>query len=173
MPYLGSGVDQHVNTAPVPTWVFTPTPLVTASVRLYNEGTQLVYVGGANVSPFNGLPISPGCKPVELQNITGTVYTCSAVAAGALVGTLNTAYTAGTTAFTLKAAPGTSLAAGSTFLLAGSTGTIYNEVLVVSSTTSGNTLITTTASLYDHGTIATLYAATTTPGQLRVTAGVV
>jgi hypothetical protein len=173
MPYLGAGVDQHVNTTPVPTWVFTPNPVGGSSVRLYNEGTQPVYVGGANVSPFNGLPIWPGSRPVEIQNANGTVYTCSAISIGATANTITAASTVGQTTFTTSAAPAATLAAGSTFVLGTAAGGGGQEVLVVASTSASSVVTTTTGALFSHQASSIAYAASTTPGQLRVTAGVV
>lgn len=172
MPNLGAGVDQHINTTPVPTWVFTPNPVGGATVRLFNEGAGIVYVGGANVTPFSGLPLFPYSKPLELQNISGTVYTCSNVLVGANLATTSTAYTAGTTAFTMKATVPTGLAAGATFAIANTAATAYYEVLTVASTSASSVITTTTGALFDHTSAATFLLCSTTPGQLRVTAGV-
>jgi hypothetical protein len=172
VPYLGSGVDQHVNTSPVPTWVFSPSPAGGASVRLYNEGTQPVYIGGANVSPYNGLPLYPGSRPLEIQNANGTIYTCSAVSPGTAAGTMSAAaLPAGATLATLTTAVPTAFAAGSTFTI--SNGSTNAEVLVVASTTASSVVNFTTAALYDHVASSLFTAVTTKPGQLRVTAGVV
>lgn len=171
MPNLGPGVDQHVNTAPVPTWVFSPTPNAPSTVRLYNEGSQILYVGGVNVSPFNGLPIAPGNKPLEMQNALGTIYTCSNAVAGAVGGTVTSASTAGQTQFVTAASVATSgFSPGATFIL-GSAGS--QEVLVVNTVSvSFTTIGTTTGALYDHKASSPVYPATSTIGQLRVTAGV-
>lgn len=169
MPNLGAGVDQHVNTTPVPTWVFSPSPVGGASVRLYNEGTQPVYVGGVNVSPYNGLPLYPGSRPVEIQNANGTIYTCSAVTTGAVAGTVTSASTAGQQSFVTGASVTTS---GGAVLVVGRSGS--QEVLIVNTVSgSGTTIGTTTAALYDHAATSPLYSATSNVGQLRVTAGVV
>jgi hypothetical protein len=173
MPYLGAGVDQHVNTTPLPTWVFTPNPVGSATVRFYNEGNQPVFIGGANVTPLSGIPLYPGSKPFELQNCNQTVYSCSNLILGAALSTTSTAYAAGVTSFTMKATVPTGLAAGATFPLANTAGTSYYEVLTVAATSASSAITTTTASLYDHGSAATFCAITTVPGQLRVTAGVV
>lgn len=172
MPNLGAGVDQHVNTAPVPTWVFTPNPSGGASVRLYNEGSQPVYVGGVNVSPFNGLPLFPGSRPLEVQNAQGTVYTCSNVTSGAVGGTVTSASTAGQQSFvTAASVPTANFSPGATFII-GRAGS--QEVLTVNTVSASYTTIgTTSVALYDHAATSPLFSATTTPGQLRVTAGVV
>lgn len=177
MPNLGAGVDQHVNTAPVPTWVYQPPTFISGSpappaIRLYNEGTQLLYVGGANVSPFNGLPLPPGGRPLEISNAQfGTIYTCSNVLAGAVGGTVTAASTAGQNSFVAAASVSTtSFAVGSTLVI-GRAGS--QEVLVIQTiSTSYTTIGTTTVALYDHAATSPLFPATTTPGQLRATAGI-
>jgi hypothetical protein len=173
MPNLGAGVDQHINTTPVPTWVFTPNPVGGATVRLYNEGTQPVYVGGADVSPFNGLPLFPGGRPLELQNITGTVYTCSNAVVGSNTASAtisSNGATAGSTVLTVGSAFSTTITAGTTMILSGPAG-VGAEVITVSGT-AASALTLSTALLYDHRTASTATVATSTPGQLRVTAGV-
>ena len=171
MPYLGAGVDQHVNTAPVPTWVFTPNPVGGASVRLYNEGTQLVYVGGVNVSPYNGLPLWPGSRPVEIQNANGTIYTCSNVNLTTTVMTAaSSALAAGASSLSTTAVVASGFAAGTVFVLGAGNA---KDVLVVASTAANSTITFTTNTLYDHVGSSLLTAATSIPGQLRVTAGVV
>lgn len=172
MPNLGAGVDQHVNVGAVPTWVFSPTAGLPNTVRLYNEGAggPLVYVGGANVSPLNGLPLSPGNEPLRLVNITGPVYACSAVSPGTAAATIGTGVpsNAGTTKFSVTTM-NTSFAAGTVLLVGGGTS---QEVLVVAST-AGTVITTTTSSLYDHAVGAPLTACTYFPAQLRATAGAI
>lgn len=174
MPNFGPGVDQHINTIVTPTWVFSPTPnVVGPSVRLYNEGTQIVYVGGANVSPFNGLPLPPNSRPLEIQNMTGTVYTCSNISVTgtgytAAAGALN----AGSTAITLSGSV-TTLGVGSVLVLGAAPSQEVVQIANVTAT-SGSVISFTlaTATLYDHKTAMPMTLATSVPGQLRVTAGV-
>jgi hypothetical protein len=138
---------------------------------LFNEGSNVVYVGGANVSPFNGLAIPPGSKPIEIQNAQfGTVYTCSnsAIGANTAAGTLSALFNAGGSSVAVSASYSTAITIGSTIILG--TGTAA-EVLVVSAT-AATTITTSTTTLYDHKTASVLTLANSTPGQLRVTAGV-
>jgi hypothetical protein len=175
MPNLGAGVDQHVNTTAVPTWVYQAPAYVAGSnfqttLRLYNEGTQTVFVGGPNVSPLTGFPIPPGSKPVEIQNVSGTIYSCSnsAVGANTAAGTLSAAMAAGASSVPVSASFSTVITIGSTIYLndAGNGG----EYLVVSAT-AATTITTSTPALYDHASGSKATLATTTIGQLRVTAG--
>lgn len=169
MPNFGAGVDQHVNPAATPTWVFTPTTGAPSSVRFYNEGSGTVYVGQANVSPYNGLPIIPGNRPVEFQNVTTSLYACSAAGAGTSVTTLSAAVVAaGATTFTVATTAG--FVAGSQLIL-GNSGKGQEIVSVASTTATVVTLNGTT--LYDHAASSTVSTAAVIPGQLRVTAGVV
>lgn len=168
MPFLGAGVDQHVNPSVTPTWIFTPTPNAPATVRLINEGSNTVYVGQSNVSPFNGFPIPPNSKPFQLQNVLTTLYACSGVTANAASSTLNGAVAAGSTVLTLVTAA--SFVVGSTAVI-GNTGK-GQEVATVTGTTA-TALTLSTATLYDHATGVTVATGTVVPTQLRVTAGVV
>lgn len=174
MPNLGAGVDQHVNTSPTPTWVFTPNPVGGASVRLYNEGSQPVYVGGPSVSPSNGLPLFPGGRPLELQNVSGTIYSCSNAIVGAntAAATISSnGATAGSTVLAVGAAFSTQIVAGTNMIFSGPAGVGSQVVTVVG--TAASALTISTALLYDLRTAATGTVCTSTPGQLRVTAGVV
>ncbi len=169
MPNLGAGVDQHVNPAATPTWVFTPTPGVPASVRFYNEGAGTVYVGQANVSQYSGIPILPGNRPVEFQNMTTSLYACSSAAVGANTTTLSAAVVpAGNTSFTVTTTagfvPGTSL-------ILGNVG--KGQEIVTVATTTATVVTLTGATLYDHAVSSTVSTAVVVPAQLRVTAGVV
>lgn len=169
MPNLGPGVDQHVNPNPIPTWIFTPTPNAAASVRLYNEGSNVVFVGQANVSPYNGMPIYPGNRPVEFQSMLATLYACSNVAPGTVSNTLTAvALTVGTTSFTVGSTTGFGIG---TSLILGNTGK-GQEVATVAGTTATAVTVS-TALLYDHGASETVSTAVVFAGQLRVTAGVV
>ena len=176
MPNLGAGVDQHVNTAAVPTWVYNAPAYVAgsnfqATLRLYNEGTNTIFVGGANVTPFNGFPIPPGSKPVEIQNVTGTVYTCSnsfvtgSATAAATLGTGTGIATVGTTKLTVTTAAG--IQAGQSIIIG--TASNVEPAVVLSIATTVITLANPT--LYYHAVGDVMTVATTTIGQLRVTAG--
>lgn len=168
MPNLGAGVDQHVNLAATPTWVFTPTPNAPATIRLFNEGRNTVFVGQANVSPSNGFPLAPNGK-IEMSNVTQTIYACSICQGGAAGATTLTAAatTAGTSTFTVSSGAG--FAVGSTLLLGGPTS---SEAVSVSGL-AGAVVTTGTPTLYDHVLSSPVTVATLSIGQLRVTAGVI
>lgn len=173
MPNFGPGVDQSLAPAVTPTWVFTPTPGVRSpSVRFYNTGnSQPVYIGGANVTQFNGLPLYPGTRPIELQNMPTTMYVCSGATRGAAGGTLGSASTAGTTTVTLAAAVPAALAAGTTVMIGTTVNTSSFDVNVVASTTASSALTFANPLLYDHANSTVVYAATPNTGSVRVTAG--
>lgn len=166
MPQFPPGTPNNVSVTPVPLQVFTPTPGVTSSVRFYNPGPATVYVGLANVSPVNGLPIAPGNRPVELQNANTTLYACSGYSSAGATTTLSAATTAGSTTFT----PGTLLTAGSYYRIGNATGV---EFVQAASVSASSAVTTTTPLLYDHATGATVATLTVVPGPLSVQAGVV
>lgn len=168
MPNLGPGVDQHVNTTAAAQWVFTPTPGAPATVRLYNEGfSNPVFVGSSAVTAFNGMQLPVGSRPIQLENVTQTLYAVAAVTPGTGTNTVSTAAAAGVSAFTVSAVAGISI--GGTVVVG-----IGNnrEAFTVLGTTATSVTVS-TASLYAHPTGDTVTTATLLPGQLRVTAGVV
>ena len=171
MPNLGAGVDQHVNAAAIPTWVFTPNPSAATNVRLYNEGSQVIYVGQSAVTPSTGMPLLPNSKPIELYGVTQTLYACSGVVAGTAAATVAaTGYqTAGSTGFTVASGGMPNIPVGTTFLIGSGTG---REALVVATSVSTTAITTTTPSLFEHGGGDVIFSCTTNIAQLRVTAGV-
>ncbi len=172
MPNLPPGTDQSVNAGPTPSWVFSPVSKVPNTLRLLNTGPNTVWVGGANVSQFNGFPVPPNSRPLELQNIGNTVYTCANVVPTGTGYTLaSSALPAGSTAFTVSASVST-ISAGSVVIL-GASGS--QEVVSVSATGGATTTTFTlaTATLYDHVASSPATLATAQVGQLRVSAGVV
>ena len=169
---LPPGTGQSVNPGVTPTWVFTATSKVANTLRLANTGLYPVYAGGANVSQFNGLIIPPGSRAVELQNVQGTVYTCSGVSPTATGYTLAaSALAAGSTAFTVSASVAT-ITAGS-YVILGAAGS--QEVVSVSATGGATTTTFTlaTATLYDHVASSPATLATAQLGQVQVNAGIV
>ncbi len=173
MPNLPPGTGQAIAPAVTPTWVFTPPPgSVTATLRIQNLGLSTVYVGGVNVSQFNGLPLAPGNRPLELMNCPYTVYTCSGVSPTATGYTLAaSALPAGSTAFTTSASVST-ISAGSVVIL-GASGS--QEVVSVSATGGATTTTFTlaTSTLYDHVASSPATLATARIGQVQVQAGVI
>ena len=166
MPNLGPGVPNNVNPLVTPTWVFTPTPLAAATVRISNNSGNTVYIGGSNVSQFNGLPLPPGNRPVELQNCPFTLYTCSGVFGSGTAPVTNAALAAGVTTFTVTT---TGLAAGPAILGNGTA----QEVVNIASIASSTVVTLSVATLMDHVTAATVATAVARPASITVTAGVV
>jgi hypothetical protein len=175
-PNLPPGTPNTVNPAVTPTWAFTPpSASVTATVRLYNTGRTPVYVGGSQVTQNNGLLIPPGSRPVEMQNVTQTLYALSPVVAGSAVaaGTMSaSAVTVGTTAITLTATVPTSLAAGTTIIVGSTVGTGW-EAQVVNSTTASSQITFANPLVQDHVGSGVIYTATAQLGQIGVAGGVV
>jgi hypothetical protein len=165
MPFLGTGIGQNISTAPQATWVFTPTPGHASTVRFYNPGGNIAYIGQAGVTWQTGFPIPPNCKPIELQNVTTTLYAVSNVVPGAATNTVSTAAVAGVTAFTVSAVTG---------IVAGGAVVIGNgpnrEAFTVLGTTATSVTVS-TASIYAHPTGDTATTASVYSTPLQISAG--
>ena len=176
MPNLPPGTPNTVNPAVTPTWAFTPpTAAVTSTINVYNTGRTPVYVGGAQVTQNNGLLVPPGSRPLELQNVTQTVYVLSPVVASSVTvaATMSaSAVTVGTTAITLTAAVPASLAAGTTIVVGSTVGAGW-EAQVVNSTTASSQITFANPLVQDHIGSGIIYTATAQLGQVRVIGGVV
>jgi hypothetical protein len=185
MPYLGAGVDNHVNLTFTPTVIFVPTPGQSATARIYNEGRTLVYIGGAEVGQGNGLPLPPGSKPIEIINPVSNIYAVSYGALGAIAGTVgassavtNIISPGNATSTVTTAAAYPSTWTPGTIIGIGNTVNSSNLEFVTVATSVSTTALTTTV-LYPHnggqGSLAAegLYPVTATYGQVRVTSGVV
>lgn len=174
MPYLGPGVGQTIQPTALPTWVFTPTPGQAATVRITNNSANIVYLGGSNVSQYNGLPLPPGNRPVELQNCPFTVYTAAAAFPSGNNTTISGSQVQGVSAFT--AAAGTGLYAGGTLQVGNGTNLEYvvvSTIVNLGGTTGTSTVTTTTPFLYDHAASSTVSTVTVRPGNVTVSAGIV
>lgn len=170
---LPPGTPNSVNPAVTPTWVFTPTPNAPATVRISNTSRYPVYVGGSQVTQNNGIQIPPGSRPVELQNVTQTMYALSPVQNPVIAGTMSaSAVTVGTTAITLTTTVPTSLAAGTTIIVGSTAGTGW-EAQVVNSTTASSQITFANPLVQDHVGSGVIYTATPQLGQVLVTPGVV
>jgi hypothetical protein len=173
MPNLGPGVPNNTNLTFTPTWLFTPSSSGINNLRLYNNGRNTVYVGQAEVTVNTGLPILPGGKPVELTNVQNSLYAISAYQVGTLLGTVQTAATAGTTTITFSSTvPVATLGVGGVFMIGSTSSTSNQEALSVASTTATSVLTTSTATAFAHGVTDVVYAITPSYGQLSVIGGV-
>lgn len=163
-----------VNTTPLPTTVFVaPTGTgVNALCILKNESpSQTLFVGLSACTPKTGIPLPPN-ESIKLNSANSNLYACSNWVVGTqLATTSSSAYTAGTIQFTTSASALASLPVGTYFVVGGTTNASQQEVLCVATSVSTTVLTTTTASLFDHAASQPLYAATTTPGILRVERG--
>ena len=173
MPTLPPGSANNVNLTYTPTWLFTPSSSAANSVRLWNNGRNTVYVGQADVTVNTGLPITPGGKPVEMSNVTQSLYAISTYSVGTLLGTVQTAATAGSTSLTFSSTvPSANLPVGTQFMIGSTTSTSNQEVLNVASSTSTSVLTTSTPAAFAHDATNVVYAVTPTFGQLSVQGGV-
>lgn len=170
MPNLGPGIA--VSTVPTaqPTLVYTPTPSVQGpSIRITNNGGVPVYLGQSNVSQYNGLPLYPGNRPVELQNCPVNVYVSGgAFASGPSVVTNATAFAAGATSFTVTTTGLTANTTPFTVILGSGTG----QELVSITSISSSTVITCSATLQDHVGGVTVATAVVRTANVTASAGV-
>ena len=168
MPPTGAGVGQYISTAPAPTWIFTaPANVRSASVRVWNSGNAVAYIGQAGTTWQTGFPIPPQSRPVEIQNVGTSLYAVANVVPGSNAQTVSTAAAVGVTAFTVSAnnaawVPGSTVVVGN-----GSN----REAFVVSGTTATNVTVS-TAAIYAHPTGDTVTTATLYPTSLVINAGV-
>ena len=174
MANLPPGSPNWVNLSYTPTWLFTPVTGHTNSVILHNNGANTVYVGQANVTTGTGLPIPPRSSPVHLPNVTTSLYAISAMSQGALLGTVTTAGSAGTTTFIIgNGTNATNLATTGSIIMVGSTISSSNTeaFLVAGATASTNVsagYTSSTSLLYYHAIGETVYVAAPTYGQISV-----
>lgn len=152
MPNFPPGTPVVATPTPVAALIFTPTPNVQASIRISNPGPGVVYVGGANVQPSNGLPILPGNRSITLQNVNVSLYACSGITGIGAPGTVATATAAGVTSLTVATVSptvGTYLAYGN--------GTNVEYLSVSAVVGAGGTpwTVTTSATRFDHTTNST------------------
>ena len=173
MPTFPPGTGVSLAPAVTPTQVTTNNPSAKyPSVRFQNTGLgNPVYIGGAAVSQFNGMPLYPGNRPIELQNSGANMYVCSGATRGAASGTLGSASTAGTTTVTLAAAVPAALAAGTTVMIGSTVNTSSMDVNVVATTTASSALTFANPLLYDHANSTVVYAATANIGSISIIQG--
>jgi len=172
VPNFPPGTPNTVNPAVTPTWAFTPNTVASNTIRISNTGRNVVYVGGAQVTQNNGLPVLPGGRPLELNGLSGSLYALSGVTGLSIAGTMSSsAVTVGTTAVTLTATVPTSLAAGAVVVV-GSTAGAGWEAQVVASTTASSQITFANPLVQDHVGSGVIYTATAAYGQVQIVAGV-
>jgi hypothetical protein len=156
------------STTPLPTQVYVaPTGTgVYASCTITNiSPAQTLFVGLSACTPNTGLPLPPNAQ-IRLPSAPKSLYASSNWAAGAAAATASaSAATAGTSSWTVASGGMPNIPVGTYFLIGSGTG---QEALCVATSASTTTITTTTASLFDHSASEILYAATTTPGSIRV-----
>jgi predicted RecA/RadA family phage recombinase len=172
MPNFGPGIPNNVNLSYTPTWLFTPSNSATNNVRLANIGRNTVYVGQADVTVNTGMPLLPGGKPVEITNVLNSLYAISAYQVGALIGTITTAATAGSTTQIFASGAVAQLPVGTQFMIGSTIYTSNQEVLNVSASIGTTTVGTSSAAQFAHGTVDNIYLVTPSYGQISVIGGV-
>ena len=141
-----------------PTEIYNPTFPVTgiaASVTITNTGSNLVYVGGSEVTQETGMPLPPGSKPLKIVNAINPLYAVESVTLGAAIATTATA-----TLPTNRMAPGlssipttttgavTGLVPGTTFAIGNTVNSSNLEFATVASSVA--TTVVTATIAYPH-----------------------
>lgn len=166
MPTLPPGSPNNTSVTPIPTLVFTPTPGVQSSVRIWNPGGSVVYVGGSNLNPANGLPIYPGNRPVELQNLNVNLYACSGVTGPAgQSATLSAPIAAGASTFSSA-----STIPVNSWVQVGNNNTGIEYALTTSGSTGSITV--SQAFKYDHANGVTVQTFNVLPSPVSIQAGI-
>lgn len=150
------------------TQVYTPAAVGKPHAVLFNAGPGVVYIGGAGVTPANGLPLYPR-NELDFATAPLGIY---AVAGGAtLSGTVTTTASAAIThgaSTQISVAASASFAAGMIVQVGAGTAA---ETLVVASRAS-STITFTGKPQYDHATgVAVTQVTGATTGTLRVSVG--
>jgi hypothetical protein len=168
VPTLPPGAPNNVSVTPIGLLVFTPTPGVQASIRVWNPGSSVVYIGGPSVTPVTGFPILPGNRPINIQNVGVPIYACSGVSSFAGSGNVVAATVAGVTSLTVA----TVQPAAGSYIKYGNGNSIEYVQVNGAITGAGPWTVPTTATQLDHGANSTAATATATPGPLSIQAGV-
>lgn len=153
-----------VSAAPVQ--IYVPPANGSPTAFLTNAGPAVVYLGGAGVTPNNGVPLPPG-QSIDIARMTYALYAASSFATTATATTTTAAANSGATSLALTSGTGT--ANGQTVLVG--SGSAAETVTIVSG--GGTTTLTTTALQYDHKSGAAVTVVTSYGSSVNVVAGTV
>jgi hypothetical protein len=151
-----------VSAAPVQ--IYVPPSNGNPTAFITNVGPGLVYLGGANVTSTNGVPL-PANQSLDLSRMVYPIYSASGWNTTATATTLNGAVASGSTTLTLTAGTGT--VNGQTILVGSGSAA---EVVTITAG-GGTTSVTTTATQYDHKTGAAVTVVTSLGSSVNVVAG--
>lgn len=147
-----------------PAQVYVPPSNGSPTAFITNVGPSVVYLGGANVTSTNGLPL-PANQSLDLSRMSYSIYSVSGWAVTATATTLSAPIASGVT--TVPLTSGTGTANGQTILIG--TGSAAEVVAIISG--GGTTSVTTTATQYDHKTGAAVTVVTSQGSSVNVVAG--
>lgn len=153
-----------VSAAPVK--IYTPAPSGSPTAFVNNSGPGLIYLGGAGVTPNNGVPLPPN-QSVNIARMAYALYAVSGNSATAVATTTTAANAAGDTSLAITSGTGT--VNGQTVRVGA--GTAAEVVTIVSG--GGTTTLTVTALQYDHASGAAVTVVTSLGSSATVVAGTV
>jgi hypothetical protein len=151
-----------VSAAPVQ--IYVPPSNGNPTAFITNSGPNVVYLGGANVTSTNGLPL-PANQSLDLSRMGYSIYAVTGYNVTATATTLSAAENSGATSLAITAGTGT--ANGQTILVG--SGSAAEVVSITSG--GGTTTLTTTATQYDHKTGAAVTVVTSLGSSVNVVAG--
>lgn len=151
-----------VSAAPVP--IYVPPAYGNPTAFITNSGTGVVYLGGANVTSTNGVPLPVG-QSVDLSRMTYSLYAVSSYNTTATATTTTAAAASGATSLAITSGTGT---VNGQQILVGSGSAA--EVVTISSG-GGTTTLTVTALQYDHKSGAAVTVVTALGSSVNVVAG--
>lgn len=153
-----------VSAAPVQ--IYVPPASGSPTAFITNSGPAVVYLGGAGVTPNNGVALPPG-QSVDIARMTFALYAASASATTATATTTTAAANSGATSLAITSGTGT--VNGQTVLVG--TGSASEVVTITSG--GGTTTLTVTALQYDHKSGAAVTVVTSYGSSVGVVAGTV
>lgn len=152
-----------VSAAPVQ--IYVPPSSGNPTAFITNSGPNVVYLGGANVTSTNGLPL-PANQSLDLSRMVYPIYAVSGWSVTAIATTLSSAIASGVT--TVPLTSGTGTANGQQILIG--TGSAAEVVTI---TSGGGTASATVApaTSYDHKITAAVTVVTSLGSSANVVAG--
>lgn len=153
-----------VSAAPIQ--IYVPPASGSPTAFLSNIGPAVVYLGGAGVTPNNGVPLPAG-QSIDIARMTYALYAASSYNTTATATTTTAA--AASAATSLAITSGTGTVNGQTVLVG--TGSASEVVTITAG--GGTTTLTVTALQYDHKSGAAVTVVTSNGSSVNVVAGTV
>lgn len=123
---------------------------------LFNNSTQVAYLGGSAVTTVSGFPLYPNCR-ADLANMPGTVWAVAPFAQStSIFGTVVTNVAQAGSTVTINADPAWVIGTSAVI----EPGTVRQEIVTIGGTTSTGVTLNTPV-LFAHGSVSSLIYAVT------------